>query len=654
MSAPDNANLAVNSVEYWTKELAAARKWFHKFHTSARKAEKAFLGQDDRNDPNNATGSKFNLFWSNIQTVASAAYNRIPKVSVDRTHLDASDDVGRVAGIILERIFQFEDNSSEEAPHYTYQECIQDRLVPGLGMAWARYDFTESNVTMQGQSVPIITAEQAPLDYVRWDDILFSPCRRWSEKRWVGRRHAMTRESMTKRFGEAIATAVPYNYKGAVKSPDPEDPMRYTAENCAEVWEFWEITTRSAYWFCPGHASLLDAKQDPLQLRTFWPCKRPLLATVTTRSLLPKPDYEFAKSQYEELNTVASRCALLTDAIKVVGVYDKNNDDVKRLLNQAGINQMIPVDNWAMFAERGGMKGVVDWFPLEMVIKTLMELTKRKAELVQEVYELMGISDIQRGTASTRETATTQRLKAQFGSARSNKPAEEIARFITDCSRLRAEIICKHWQPETILQRSQIEHTPDKEHAMAAVALLKSGNDVISRITVSADTFSAPDWDMEKQQRIDFLQAISQFLGMSEPLVMRSPGAAPFVVEIMQWAATGFKGAKQIEGVLDRALDALKKDAMMPKAPPPPTPEDLAKLAGAIKTMADARNITVEAITKLLEAGLNPQVLAAIPPQGQFPPNPGAAVGGGGPGGAAPIQAPPGGGPRRMPPPRPV
>jgi hypothetical protein len=31
----------------------------------------------------------------------------------------------------------------------------------------------------QALMIPIITEERAPLDYVRWADFLYSPCKRW-------------------------------------------------------------------------------------------------------------------------------------------------------------------------------------------------------------------------------------------------------------------------------------------------------------------------------------------------------------------------------------------------------------------------------------------------------------------------------------------
>lgn len=628
----DDEYADLGTPEYWTKEFASSKKWFQKWHALVRKIEKSYLleSEADSADDAGSAPAKYNLFWANTQVNLAAMYGRMPKVEVDRTNLDPMDDVARVAGMILERIFNFEFNNVEDSPFYTYQEAILDRLVSGMGIAWARYTFTEDSTQVPHpdpaqppgtmMDVPIITEELAPIDYVNWEDFQYSPCKRWQDKRWIARRVPMCKEEVIKRFGAVKASQVSYDLKSKAKSN--EDPDKASTESQADIWEIWNKSNKSVYWYCMGMSDLLDAKVDPLQLKSFWPAKRPLVSTLLPKKFLPRPDFLYARSQYAELNLIVSRCQLLTEAIKVVGLYDKTNEGVQKLLNQASMNQLIPVDNWAMFAEKGGIKGAVDWFPLEMVITTLEKLVMRKGVLVSEVYEILGISDIQRGQATTRETATTQKLKAQYGSARTDKIQNEIARFITDNTRLRAEIICLHWQPQTILARSQIMQTPDAQYAEEAIKLLKTDPSVIARITVAADTIASPDWDLEKQQRIDFLQAISQFIGMAMPIIQTDPGAGPYMIQIMQWAATGFKGAKQIEGVLDQAYQAMLKSSQNPQ-PKKPNADENHKQAQADKAIADAKKVNIESLQLLAASGLPSQALAAIPPAtppGDVPP----------------------------------
>src|SRR5207247_976251 len=53
--------------EYWTKELAAARRWLQKWHARARVIERKYLLQDQEANAAKGESSRFPLFWSNVQ-----------------------------------------------------------------------------------------------------------------------------------------------------------------------------------------------------------------------------------------------------------------------------------------------------------------------------------------------------------------------------------------------------------------------------------------------------------------------------------------------------------------------------------------------------------------------------------------------------------
>jgi hypothetical protein len=633
---------------YWTKEFNASKKWMQSYHAAGRKVEAEYLSQhmEQQDEGNNA---RFNVFWANVQVVLATVYAKLPAPEVDRLHLDQNDDVARVAANMLQRIFEFELDDPRESPEDIYKLAIQDRFVPGIGIVWPRYEFQSQTTVSPPIMSPdgtrelapqvemtVITDERAPIDYVRWDDFFYSPCRTWQEKRWLARRVYMNKRKIIERFGKVIAEQVQLK-SGQSKSLAAEDPMRQSPEPLGEIIEIWCEEFGGTFWFSIGAAVILDFKANPLGLTGFYPVAKPLIASHLTNAFLPRPDFAMVQDQYGELNLLASRMKLLTEALKVVGVYNKTADGVQRLLNQAGMNQLIPVDNWAMFAEAGGIKGAIDWLPLDMVISTLVQMTERKKALLQEVYEILGLSDLMRGMSVASETATAQQLKSQYGFARISRSQDDIAKFLTTSTQIRAEIICNHWQPQTIIERSQIMQTPDAKLAQQAVMLLKSSSQIALRLKITADTTAAPDWNQEKQQRIDFLQATSQFIGMSMPLIQQHPGSGIFLIQMLQWAATGFKAGKEIEGVLDQAVDALKLSLATPPPPKPPTPKELKEHADAEKGTAEAKQTNAETMAALMRNGYSPEMLAQIPP-GSKPPGPPPQ----GPQGQ--VQLPPGGG----------
>jgi hypothetical protein len=145
-------------------------------------------------------------------------------------------------------------------------------------------------------------------------------------------------------------------------------------------------------------------------------------------------------------------------------------------------------------------------------------------------------------------------------------------------------------------------------------------------------------------------------------MVTQSPSAGPFVIQMLQWTASGFKAGKQIEGVLDQALQAMQADkAKPPPPPPPPTPFDKKEITAAEKNRASASKEFAEAVQTLVELGIDPMMAAqqlqmysmqnAQSVQGiTTPPPPPQGSPGGAPPGGAPPGGPPPGGPPGMPP----
>jgi hypothetical protein len=286
---------------------------------------------------------------------------------------------------------------------------------------------------------------------------------------------------------------------------------------------------------------------------------------------------------------------MLEDAIRVSGVYDKANKELGQILS-GNTNKMIPVDNWAMFAEKGGIKGVIDWFPIDMVVDALDKLRELFREAQAQLYELTGISDIMRGVTSPRETAAAQGLKAQYSSVRLQYLQGEVAEFIQRALQIRAEIICRHWQVQTIIERSLIMLTPDAEYAQPAAQLLKDVGAAHYRIHVYADTLAIPDYNAERMGRVEYITAMGQFISQAWPLVQAAPRAGIFLMQVLQWGMSSFRSAASIEGVFDKAAKALEDMVKQQESQPPkPSPEEIKAQAQVQKTQGDIQATQIKA-----------------------------------------------------------
>jgi hypothetical protein len=627
-SANDFADTPTGLAQRWSAELEASKKELQKFHDDADKITRRYL---DKRDEWQKEESRVNLFWSTTKVLLSLLYARPPKASAARSFLDADDDQARVAGQIVQRLLNksFDDNISTWDA--AIRQGIEDWLVVGLGQIWLRYEVETALEVIPAQLDPMtgeelvpeqtyerIVNEDAPVDYIYWKDFFWSPARTWNEVRWVARRVYMTRDQLISRFGEEIGKTVPL--QTTQKSSQNDQAPKYDPWAKAEVFEIWEKETKRVYWMAKGSEVILDVKDDPLQLDMFFPCPKPLAANVTSSNFMPRADYIFAQDQFNELDEINTRITWLTRAAKVAGVYDKAaGDSVGRMFSQAAENQLIPVDNWAMFAESGGVKGKVDFAPIEQVVNCIERLRQYRQDKTMQIYEVLGISDVMRGSSKASETATAQQIKAQFGSTRIQLSQFYIAEWITHALRIKADIISKHFQPETIATRSNIMRTPDAQYAQAAIALIKDEQLAEYRISVEADSMAAMDYAAERDAAVQFMQGLGAFVSQVAPMAQQVPGAAPYLLRLLQWAVSKFRVSSEIEGVLDQAIGSMQQTGVQPQEPSPMQQAEVAsEMAKAKEREANARETAVDTQAKVVQ--MNAMARAAMQPNPAMPP----------------------------------
>jgi hypothetical protein len=300
-------------------------------------------------------------------------------------------------------------------------------------------------------------------------------------------------------------------------------------------------------------------------------------------------------AQMDELNT---RIAWLTKACKVAGLYDQNTKgSVQRLFAEGQELQLIPVDNWAAFAEKGGVQGSISFIPIEQVANVIAQLRLELNAAKLQLYEVLGISDIMRGMSNPNETLGAQELKAQFGSSRVQFTMSEISEWVAAACRIKAQILAKHCQPDSLLQWSNIMLSTDAPYAQQAVQLLKSENDFRWRVAINPDTMVAIDYAQERDARTQMLQALGNFLQQVAPLIQAVPQAGQFAMQVIKWAMAGFKVGKEIETVLDQLLEA----AGQPPPPAPPSPREVAEVR---KINAQAAKDETTAAKNVVDSGL--------------------------------------------------
>lgn len=616
----------------WLTEISAAKQWLEKFHRQGDEVVNRYL---DKRESNEEKVSKYNLFTVNTQILLSTLYAKFPEPVVTREWEDQDDDVARVAAIMIERVLRVR---KRDVMNESLKSAVLDRLTPGLGQVWFRYEPTIISVPMPpamdpatGQPLPpeINPVTQQPIppqmmeklvyedvvcDYIHWKDFLWSPCRVWTECRWVARVTKMVKEDVEKRFGPDIAKQLSYS-KGCPtdsegSSSASEDEKHFIVQY-AWVYEIWCKRTRSIYWVSEGFDWVLDQKKDPFQLLNFWPCPKPLRALNATNSTIPRSDYLMIQDQYEALDRINNRISYLERAVKVVGIYDKTSKEIGRIFSEDKDNEMIGADNYAQFSEKGGMANMISWLPLDAIVMAIEKLRVYRQDLIGQIYELSGISDIMRGASKASETLGAQELKAQYGGVRLQMIQMDVAEFVEEALDIRANIMAKMFQPATFTARSNILMTPDAQLAEPATKLIKSQMSVF-RIEVHADSMAVPEFNAERDARIAYLRMVSEFLVSMAPLTQQAPGAAPYLLKLLQWGAAGFRVGRTIEGTLDQAINAAEKALANPPPPPEPNPKDVAQ---AQNYKAQALKNTAEAIGQQIENAVHKEHPTALLPE---------------------------------------
>ena len=623
--APDDARP-------WIDALKKAETAFSKYNSVCDNVSKYYA---DLEKLSQSADRQFQIFWSNLGVLLPSIYSRAPKPVVVSRFKDRRE-LPRKASELLER--SLSSLLDIEDMHDTLCQVRDDLGNDARGVAWLRYH------AEMGEDGAL--AESVKFDHIFREDFLHEPARKWSEVGWVARRAWITREAGKQRFGEAW---IDINY---IDAPDTED--EYTVEQKAEVWEIWDKLDRRVIWVHPEKDKFLDVREPMIDVKGFFPCPRPAYATKERKSLIPVPDFLFYKDQIEEINELTARISGLAESLRMKGFYAAGAEDVSEAVETAlrstsNHSVLVPVPNMAAMGP-GGMRDAIQWLPMKDVAETIMHLIALRKQVIDDVYQITGISDIMRGATEKEETLGAQQLKAQYGSVRVRNKQEEMVRIARDLIRMAGEVMAENFQPDTFLKMSQIDDLPQAEQVQqqimqieqqveqasadpqmqqlakqnpqqaqqmlmqaqtqiqtlqntvtleAVVAMFRQERVRPFILDIETDSTIQPDEQAEKQARGEFLMQLGNVLGQLAPLVGTEPKAAPFAGEILKFATGPYRVGRSLEQAIDDFVEAANEKSQQPPLPNPEiemkkqemeAKKELSTIDGDIKRMeADAR-----------------------------------------------------------------
>jgi hypothetical protein len=407
-------------------------------------------------------GPEMQLLWSNMEVLKPAIYAS-PPVPVIVPKFKDRRPVYQAASELLERtaIVAF-DVAGINAVMLAARD---DLAMYGRGVPWCRYE-------SGGKGRGYYDAERVCIDYKQRRDFLHSISRCWEEVTWVAAASYMTRAEARERFYRYSGDA----YQDAEYKVDKEsrDVGGADERERAKFWEIWHKGERRVVWVAAGCKDVLDTSDPHLDLWGYFPCPRPAYGTLQPGSLVPVPDAMQYRDQLDEVNLLTTKIHALSDALEAKGFYPAGGDEGAEAIALAAKMKtpgrvLIPISNWAAF---GSVKEPIIWMPIEQVAETINVLITTRKQIIEDIYQIMGLSDIMRGATDPRETARAQNLKTQYGSSRIRDKQAELVRLARDLNGLVCDIACEKFKETTFIEMSQTQ-LPTNEMQRAQVTQLQ-------------------------------------------------------------------------------------------------------------------------------------------------------------------------------------
>lgn len=448
---------------------------------------------------------EFDLFWSSMEIIKPAVYSRPPQPVVSPRFADRNK-VATTASELLERclVSSFERGDFDQV----MLNVRDDLCISARGVTRITY---ETDAEGGGKRVCD--------EHVDRDDFLHEPARKWSEVGWVAFAGYLTEREFDKRFDKWVEANEGKRPQFNVRRDTNDGKRVDTAAKC-KVWEVWHKADKRVYWVSEGVETFLDESEPFLNLDGFYPCPRPAYGTIKRRSLIPVPDYVRYEQTLEQINDITRRIHGLLDWIRVKGLIPAGGDvatAVETALNQNDDDVLlIPVPGAALMSGAGQF---VQFLPLQEFAQTVTGLIEARRELIQNFYELSGISDIMRGATEAEETLGAQQLKQQNGSVRVREKIDELQRLARDEARIAAEIIAEKFDKDELLEMAQMTIPSKREIEKGLKDLEASARKEMEELEKKAA--EAAQQAQASGQQFDPAQAEQQFQQAQQAIIAK-------------------------------------------------------------------------------------------------------------------------------------
>jgi hypothetical protein len=606
------------SAKAWQNLLLESEKAFERWNDHCDNIDKVYASLERLSQ--SGRDKEFQMLWANIEVIKPAIFARPPNPVVVPKFKDRRP-VYQAASEVLERAVTV---CFDQVHIAEFMKQIRDDLaIIGRGVAWCRYESGKGNGYYDHEKVCI--------DFKHRRDFLHSVSRCWYEVTWVAGASYLTRAEARERFRKYSGDA----YQEAEYKVDKESKEVGGADDRerAKFWEIWHKTERRVVWVAQGCEDILDESDPHLELQDFFPCPCPAYGTLQRGSLVPVPDSLQYKDQLDEINMLTGRIHALSDSLEAKGFYPAGGGELAEAVERAFKIKtpgeiLVPINNWAAF---GGSKEVIIWMPIAEVAGVIKEVVALRKEVINDVYQITGLSDIMRGETDARETLGAQNLKAQFGSSRIKDKQLEMVRIARDLVVICSEIICEKFADDTIVEMSQtqvptkqiqqfqvqqlqgqvqqiiaqgqspqiqqmrqqnpqqlqqlaqqaqmqvdekqkeIEEVANKPNLDQVLAFLRDNRAKCFVLDIETDSTIIIDEKAEKEARTEFTGVLGTVLPQLAQMIAAEPGTADFCGQVLKFITAPFRAGRQLDGAIDDLAEIMKSKTGQPRGDDPTT-----------------------------------------------------------------------------------
>jgi hypothetical protein len=592
------ANTLRRTGRRWLDRIKASEKREDTWLRHAAAAVKSYLGDED--DDAEGRVYDFNILFSNIETMLPAVINSTPFPDVrERFRTGRNTPETAVAQVVAQVIERAILTQIDDAALYDEIEAgAHDALLAGRGIVRVRFDADEAEIPGApvidpetgmpamdegGQIVMsppqiVMQNERLGFEVVSWRDFRMGPAKRWSDVPWVAFRHCLSWDQAQKIQDVRLRNLL------RVGADDSAVPDR-DGDDDTHIWEIWDKDNSKVLMVHAENGDVVQMHDDPLGLKGFFPCHRPIQPIFVAGSMKPVVPFNVYRKLAEELETITKRIRRITEGLKVRGLIIGSAEDIQQL-SDAGDNELVPIANIEGLGMTGALDGAISWWPVEKSIVVLRELYVLRDKTKDMIYEVTGISDIVRGQGHAGETATAQQIKSQWGSLRIQRLRTQINNAVRQLFVICAELISSKFSPETLSKMTSIAMD------QLAAEMLQAPLDHY-RVDVESDSTVRADLSRRKGEMSEFLNATASFFQVMMPLTQASPQLMPMIGEMYGAFARQYSLGKQAEDAIEEMAELAKQAAQMAEQQKQQTQQQQAEAAQKAE-MVNAQAMNLE------------------------------------------------------------